>query len=125
MVRNSGANRNKRKKIIKLAKGYRGCNRYRIAKQFVIKAMQNQYRDRKVRKRQFRSLWIVRINAALRALACEQGRHDIKYSTFISALKSSSEKQNITVLNRKTLANLAYYYPEQFKQMALQIYAEA
>src|SRR3990167_7094829 len=69
------------KKILKLAKGYYGARSrvYKVAKQAVIKAGQYAYRDRKQRKRQFRSLWIVRINAAVR-------EHDLSYSQFMNGL---------------------------------------
>jgi large subunit ribosomal protein L20 len=85
------------KKILTLAKGYRGRrgNVYRIAKQAVMKAGQYAYRDRRQRKRQFRSLWVVRINAACRELG-------LTYSRFISGLT----KANIAV-DRKVLSALA------------------
>lgn len=93
------------KKILKMAKGYRGRakNCYRIAIEKVEKALQYAYRDRKVKKRDFRGLWIQRINAAVR----EEG---LKYSTFINGLK----KANID-LDRKVLADLAVNEPEAFK----------
>ena len=83
------------KKILALAKGYRGRrkNVYRVAKQAVMKAGQYAYRDRRQRKRQFRSLWIARINAAARELG-------MKYSTFMNGLK----KAQIEV-DRKVLAD--------------------
>lgn len=85
------------KKILKLAKGYQGARSrvYRVAKQAVIKAGQYAYRDRKQKKRQFRALWIARINAAVR----EQG---ISYSRFMAGLK----KANIEI-DRKVLAHMA------------------
>ncbi len=85
------------KKILALAKGYRGRrgNVYRIAKQAVMKAGQYAYRDRRQRKRQFRSLWVVRINAACRELG-------MTYSRFISGLT----KANV-VVDRKVLSALA------------------
>ena len=85
------------KKILTLAKGYRGRrgNVYRIAKQAVMKAGQYAYRDRRQRKRQFRSLWVVRINAACRELG-------LTYSKFIDGLT----KANVTV-DRKVLSALA------------------
>ena len=87
------------KKIIALAKGYRGRrgNVYRIAKEAVMKAGQYAYRDRRQRKRQFRSLWIVRINAACRELG-------LPYSRFINGLS----KANVAV-DRKVLSNMAIY----------------
>ena len=87
------------KKILALAKGYRGRrgNVYRIAKEAVMKAGQYAYRDRRQRKRQFRSLWIVRINAACRELG-------LSYSKFINGLS----KANVAV-DRKVLSNLAIH----------------
>ncbi len=85
------------RKIIKMAKGYRGRgnNCFRIAVQRVEKALQYAYRDRKVRKRNFRSLWIQRINAAARL-------NGLTYSTFMNGLKKSSID-----LDRKVLADIA------------------
>ena len=90
-----------------MASGYRGRNNncYRIAKQKVQKGLQYNYRDRKVRRRQFRSLWIVRLNAVAREMG-------LKYSTLIDKLK----KAGITI-NRKMLADLAVNEPETFKKM--------
>ena len=102
--RNKVASRRRRRKILKQAKGYWGRrkNVYSIAKNAVEKAMQYQYRDRKVRKRRFRKLWIMRINAAAR-------QNGTTYSKFMGALK----KQNIEI-NRKVLADLAVNDPEAF-----------
>jgi large subunit ribosomal protein L20 len=102
--RNKVASHRRRRKIIKQAKGYWGRrkNVYRIAKNAVEKAMQYQYRDRKVRKRQFRKLWIMRINAAAR-------QHDMSYSRLMGALK-----KNDIEINRKVLADLAVNDPEAF-----------
>jgi large subunit ribosomal protein L20 len=102
--RNKAASHRRRRKIIKQAKGYWGRrkNVYRVAKNAVEKAMLYQYRDRKVRKRQFRKLWIMRINAAAR-------QNDMSYSRFMGALK----KNNIEI-NRKILADLAVNDPEAF-----------
>ena len=85
------------KKILKQAKGYYGARSrvFRVAKQAVIKAGQYAYRDRRQNKRQFRALWIVRINAACRM-------HDISYSRFINGLQKAGIE-----LNRKVLAQLA------------------
>ncbi|HFL8794877.1 MAG TPA: 50S ribosomal protein L20 [Candidatus Azosocius sp. HAIN] len=85
------------KKILLKAKGYYGARRkvYRVAKQAVIKAAQYSYRDRKQRKRQFRSLWIVRINAAVRKIG-------LSYNVFIFGLKISN-----IYLNRKILSNMS------------------
>ena len=89
--------RNKHKKVLKQAKGYYGARRkvYRVAKQAVIKAGQYSYRDRRARKRQFRRLWIVRINAASRQFG-------LSYSRFMDGLN----KAGIEV-DRKVLADLA------------------
>ena len=94
------------KKILKRAKGYYGRrkNTFKVANQAVEKAGQYAYRDRKVKKRQFRSLWIQRINAGCRL-------HGIKYSSFINGLK----KINLH-LNRKVLADLAAQEPDSFKE---------
>jgi large subunit ribosomal protein L20 len=103
--------RRRRKKILEQAKGYYGARSklYRIATEAVDKALQYAYRDRKVRKREFRSLWIIRINAALRTLG-------MTYSQFISRLK----EENI-VMNRKTLADMAYNDPAAFNQLVEKI----
>jgi len=97
----------RRKKVLEKAKGYYGAKSrlFRIATEAVDKAMQYAYRDRKVKKREFRSLWIVRMNAALRALG-------ITYSQFMAKLK----KADIS-LNRKTLADMAYNDPAAFSQL--------
>ena len=96
---NSVASRARRKRILKQARGYYGARSrtFKVAKQAVIKAGQYAYRDRRQRKRQFRSLWIVRINAAAR-------QHGLTYGQFIHGLK----KANIQ-LDRKTLADLAFH----------------
>jgi len=106
--------RARHKKIIALAKGYRGRrkNVYRIAKQAVMKAGQYAYRDRRQRKRQFRSLWIARINAAARELG-------LKYSTFMNGLK----KAQIEV-DRKVLADLAVFDKPAFAALATQAKAQ-
>ncbi len=106
--------RARHKKILVQAKGYRGRrkNVYRIAKQAVMKAGQYQYRDRRQRKRQFRSLWIARINAAARL-------EGLKYSTFMNGLK----KANIEV-DRKVLADLAVFDQPAFAALAAQAKAQ-
>ena len=106
--------RARHKKIIALAKGYRGRrkNVYRIAKQAVMKAGQYAYRDRRQKKRQFRSLWIARINAAARELG-------LKYSTFMNGLK----KAQIEV-DRKVLADLAVFDKPAFAALAIQAKAQ-
>jgi large subunit ribosomal protein L20 len=106
--------RARHKKILVQAKGYRGRrkNVYRVAKQAVMKAGQYQYRDRRQRKRQFRSLWIARINAAARL-------EGMKYSTFMNGLK----KANIEV-DRKVLADLAVFDHPAFAALANQAKAQ-
>lgn len=101
---NNVASRRRRRKILKQAKGYWGRrkNVYTIAKNAVEKAMQYQYRDRKVRKREFRKLWITRINAAAR-------QNGTTYSKLMGALS----KQDVQI-NRKVLADLAVNDPETF-----------
>jgi large subunit ribosomal protein L20 len=99
--------RRRRKKILARAKGYYASKSrlFRIAKQAVDRSLLYAYRDRKVRKREFRALWIIRINAALRVLG-------LTYSQFMSRLK----KANIA-LNRKSLADMAYNDPSAFSQL--------
>ncbi len=101
------------KKVLKLAKGYRGRRKstIRIAMQAVEKASQYAYRDRKVRKRKFRALWIQRINAAARI-------HDMTYSRFMNGLKLAGIE-----LDRKVLADLAVREPDAFKAIADQAQA--
>ena len=96
------------KKVLKQAKGYYGARRkvYRVAKQAVIKAGQYAYRDRRTRKRTFRSLWIVRINAAAR-------QFDMSYSRFMDGLN----KAGIEV-DRKVLADLAVHDIAAFGALA-------
>ena len=108
---NAVASRARRKKLMKQAKGFFGRrkNVWTVAKNAVQKAMQYAYRGRKEKKRNFRSLWIMRINAGAR----EQG---MSYSQFMGALK----KNNIE-LNRKVLADLAMNYPEAFKAVVDQV----
>jgi len=102
---NTVASKAKRKKILKAAKGYWGRrkNVYTVAKGAVEKGMQYAYRDRRVKKREFRKLWILRINAGAR-------EHGLSYSQLIGGLK----KSNID-LNRKVLADLAMNHPDAFK----------
>lgn len=92
----------RRKRILKLAKGFRGAHSglFRTSKQQVLKALRYSYVGRKNKKRQFRRLWICRINASTRL-------HDLKYSSFIHLLK----KSNIS-LNRKMLAQMAVIDPQ-------------
>jgi large subunit ribosomal protein L20 len=99
--------RRRRKKILSRAKGYYGARSrlYRIATEAVDRALLNAYKDRKAKKREFRSLWIARINAAVRALG-------MSYSQFMNKLKLA----NIT-LNRKALADMAYNDPKSFSDL--------
>ncbi|ELV08190.1 50S ribosomal protein L20 [Wohlfahrtiimonas chitiniclastica] len=98
------------KKVLKKAKGYYGARSrvYRVANQAVIKAGQYAYRDRRQKKRDFRSLWIVRINAAARECG-------LSYSRFINGLK----KANVEI-DRKVLADIAVFEKEAFRALAEQ-----
>ncbi len=100
--------RRRRKKLLEKAKGYYSAKSrlFRIATEAVDKALQYAYRDRKVKKREFRSLWIIRINAAARAAG-------LTYSQFITGLKKAQ-----IALNRKTLADMAYNDPKAFNAIA-------
>lgn len=95
------------KKILDMAKGYRGRNKnvFRVAVEKVEKGLQYAYRDRKAKKRSFRSLWIQRINAATRI-------HDMTYSRFISGLNKAGVE-----LDRKVLADIALKQPEAFAKL--------
>lgn len=108
---NSVASRRRRKKILKAAKGYFGRrkNVYTVAKNAVEKAMSYAYRDRKTKKRNFRSLWIMRINAGARL-------HGMSYSQFIGKIKANNIE-----LNRKVLADLAMNNPKAFKAIVEKI----
>lgn len=96
-VRAGHATRKRRKRVLKAAKGYRASRSklFKTAKQTVIKAGQNAYRDRRAKKREFRALWIIRV-----AAACEA--RDISYSAFIGGLKKAG-----VFLNRKMLSEVA------------------
>ena len=102
---NSVASRKRRKKILKAANGYFGRrkNVYTVAKNAVEKAMTYAYRDRKNNKRNFRSLWVMRINAGARL-------HGMSYYQFMGKVKANNIE-----LNRKVLADLAMNNPEAFK----------
>ena len=106
--------RARHKKILKLAKGFRGRrkNVFRIAKQAVMKAGQYAYRDRRQRKRQFRTLWIARINAAARELG-------LTYSVFMNGLKKAAIE-----IDRKVLADLAVFDKPAFAAIAEQARAK-
>lgn len=99
------------KKIRKLAKGYRGMRSSTFVKanEAVIRAGVNSYKDRRLKKRDFRSLWIIRLNAALRA-------RGITYSAFIKALKTRN-----VLLNRKTLSELAIHDPAVFEKVLAEV----
>ncbi|MDI6451983.1 50S ribosomal protein L20 [Peloplasma aerotolerans] len=103
-VKGGGVARRRRKKILKLAKGYFGSKRtlYRTAHEQVMRSLSYAYRDRKQRKREFRKLWITRINAAAK-------QNGMKYSTLIHGLSLA----NVAV-NRKMLADIAVFQPEDF-----------
>ena len=105
--------RARHKKVLKQAKGFRGRrkNVYRVAKQAVMKSGQYAYRDRRQKKRQFRALWIARINAAVRELG-------MSYSTFMAGLK----RANIDI-DRKVLADLAVKDKAAFSKIASQVKA--
>jgi large subunit ribosomal protein L20 len=108
---NSAASKQRRKRILKQAKGYYGKrkNVYTVAKNVVEKGMTYMFVGRKLKKREYRSLWIARINAAVR----EEG---MTYSEFINKL----QKKGIT-LDRKVLADLAMNNPETFKGLVAQV----
>lgn len=104
-----GLNAKKRhKRVLKLAKGYRGARskQYRVAKQSVMRALASSYAGRKERKRQFRQLWIARINAAARI-------NGLSYSRFMYGLKAAGVE-----INRKMLAEMAVNDAEGFKTLA-------
>ncbi|MCX7123844.1 MAG: 50S ribosomal protein L20 [Gammaproteobacteria bacterium] len=109
-VKRGVAARARHKKILKLAKGYYGHRSrvFRVAKQAVIKAAQYAYRDRHQRKRQFRALWIVRINAACRL-------NGMRYSEFIYGLKKTGIE-----LDRKIMADMAIFDAEAFADLVAQ-----
>ncbi len=109
---NSSIPRHRRhRKIVKQARGYYGARsrNFRTAKDAVIRAMRYSYRDRRQRKRQFRRLWIIRINAAAR-------QHGMSYSQFMHALRVRN-----VALNRKILADMAVNDPEGFEALVKSI----
>ena len=110
-VKRGVTSRAKHKKVLKAVKGQWGRrkNTIRVAKQAMEKAMQYAYRDRKAKKREFRNLWIQRINAGVRS-------EGITYSQFINGLNKSKIK-----LDRKVLAELAYNNPEVFKSIVKKV----
>jgi len=107
-VKRGNKRKNKRAKVLKLAKGFYGkkSSAYRVAKEAVDRAGKNAYRDRRQKKRQFRSLWIVRINAAAR-------EHGLSYSRLVNGLKLAGVS-----VNRKMLADLAVRDVEAFAEVA-------
>lgn len=110
-VKGAVKTRARRKKVLKLAKGYFGAKSklYRIANQAVMKSLVYAYRDRKARKRDFRKLWITRINAAARI-------NGTTYSKLINGLK-----KNGIELNRKVLADMAVNDPQGFAQLVKKV----
>ena len=108
---NHVASRARRKKVLKLAKGFygRGKNVWTVAKNKIEKGLQYAYRDRKVKKRDFRSLWIQRINAAAR-------QEGLSYSVLMGKVHANGIE-----LNRKVLADLAMNHPEAFKAVTASI----
>jgi len=106
-VKNSVASRERKRKILKRASGFRGgrSKLIRTAKEAVDKALKHSYRDRRARKRDFRRLWISRINAATRI-------HNLSYSRFIDGLKKAGVQ-----VNRKMLADLAVRDPNAFAEL--------
>lgn len=107
MARVKSPRRARHKKVLKAARGFKAARskRYKVAREAVLHAGQYAYAGRKLRRRDIRSLWIIRLNAAVR-------EHDLSYSRFMSGLK----KANIS-LDRKTLSNLAISDPEAFKKV--------
>jgi large subunit ribosomal protein L20 len=101
----------KHKKIIKLAKGYQGRRKsvFKLAKQAVYKAGQHAYKHRRTKKRDFRALWIIKMNAGVRAFG-------LSYSEFINKLK-----ENKIILNRKVLSDLAENHPESFEAVVKKV----
>jgi large subunit ribosomal protein L20 len=95
------------KKLLKQVKGFRGARKHRVklAKEALFKAGTYAYRDRRVKKREFRKLWIIQINAALK-------EYGLRYSQFINGLKKAKVE-----LDRKILADLAANEPEEFKKI--------
>ena len=108
---NSTPSRAKRKRMLKAASGYvgRAKNCYKVASRKVKKGLQYQYRDRKDKKRQFRSLWIARVNAFAR-------QNGLTYSKLIDSLN----KSNLDI-NRKILANLAFEDPAALKSLLVEV----
>lgn len=110
-AKNGVVSKKRHKKILKLAKGFRGRSKncFRVAVEKVEKALRYAYRDRRARKRDFRALWIQRINAAVR-------QHGLVYSQFINGLTLANIE-----MDRKVLADLAVREPESFKAIVDQV----
>ncbi len=106
-AKNAVASRARRKKILKKARGYRGARHrtFTQASDAVRKAMQHQYEHRRLRKREFRRLWIIRINAAVR-------QYDLSYSVFMNGLKRANVE-----IDRKMLSELAINEPAAFEEL--------
>lgn len=107
-VKRGVAARKRHKRVLKQTKGYQGLRRTSVkkAREALLKAWSYAYRDRRNRKRDFRSLWIQRINAAAR-------QHDLSYSQFMHGLTVTGNQ-----LNRKMLADIAYHQPDVFASLA-------
>ena len=110
-IKRGVASRARRKKILKAARGYYGARSrtFKVAKQAVIRAGQYAYRDRRQRKRQFRQLWIIRINAAAR-------EHGLSYSRFIAGLKAAGVE-----VDRKVLADIAMHEKDAFAALVARV----
>lgn len=106
-VKRAVVTRKRRKSVIKLAKGYWGAKskKFKMANQAMMRSLTNAYKGRKLKKRDFRRLWITRINAACKA-------NDMNYSRFMHGLKLSG-----ITLNRKMLSEMAIHEPEAFSQL--------
>lgn len=107
-IKRGNVARKRRKKVLKLAKGFKGSHSrlFRVANQQVLKALKYSYIGRKQKKREFRKLWIIRINAATRQ------NFQLPYSKFIKKMKSAD-----IVLNRKMLSQLAVFDPQNFAKI--------
>jgi large subunit ribosomal protein L20 len=119
-VKRGNVARKRRKKILQLAKGYRGTHSrlFRIANQQVMKALRYSYVGRKQKKRFFRKLWITRINIAARALpSAITNKSSDQFSTYRYSLLTNSLKRNKIMLNRKMLAQLSILDPSTFANL--------
>jgi len=110
-VKRGKTTRARHKSLMQKAKGFRHGrkNVYKQAKQAVDKAVDHAYKGRKIKKRYFRSIWIIRLNAAL-------GKHGLKYSQFIKALSKSE-----TAINRKELSEMAVNEPAKFEKLLVKL----